>query len=731
MKLIKNFNKFIFLILALIIIAIFYNFKFEIVFNTLVLLGNKENEARKISFSITERSVQIIKNKFNNFQYESKRKKDQLDVAIKIKRGFLEEGYSNFILNDGNYYFKDNKSYKIKKTITNLNFSNEWINKFPKKIWSIDMSNKNILDKKSDKVFKPIIVQAKPLICGEKLVYAKQDGNIGAVDFRSGKRIWYNKYGNSNSSGWPRLKGFNCIFDKDLNKHIILLSTGSGIFCINSQDGSLTKSRCNNGRLGAYETRVSAEFFNNTVYVATINPSGIQAYNFLNGKLLWHKELGGANPWNNFIIDKKREMIFLNMGSPDNSLIVDNSNKYKYSGSLIALNSKNGKIIWQFQEHSKDTWNHDFVGRPILSPIKINDKEIVITFSKSGSVYFLDRDTGKPVIPVEEKIISYKNFKYKYKNSINPKNILDTKYYNFIDKDCDYCGLNTKIFGLAPPIIKYERYFDGSTGGPQWATAAIDYENNLIIFTSIHNIIFKHYIDFIPNPLTALPNNNTVKNCTSCHESKGDVKVIEEGKRFIPSLFLSTKVHSLNSFKEYIKNNKFHKNLDIVNKDLEDAYFELRKYDDKLVKNEEYEIFSIGKTIDITNEDIDLKNGPFGKINAISLLDGKIKWQIPAGTYFNQKSKTSIVGSKTFGAISNGQNNDGVSFYTGSFDKKVYAINNKSGEYLWSADLPASGSALPLVHIDGSDRWIFVIATGGRVANDYSDSIIAFHQKLN
>ena len=63
------------------------------------------------------------------------------------------------------------------------------------------MSNKNILDKKSDKVFKPIIVQAKPLICGEKLVYAKQDGNIGAVDFRSGKRIWYNKYGNSNSSG--------------------------------------------------------------------------------------------------------------------------------------------------------------------------------------------------------------------------------------------------------------------------------------------------------------------------------------------------------------------------------------------------------------------------------------------------------------------------------------------------------------------------------------------------
>ena len=131
----------------------------------------------------------------------------------------------------------------------------------------------------------------------------------------------------------------------------------------------------------------------------------------------------------------------------------------------------------------------------------------------------------------------------------------------------------------------------------------------------------------------------------------------------------------------------------------------------------------------MTDKDIYSKSGPLGKITAISLDSGKIVWQIPAGTYQLNDSET-IIGSPTFGAITDGGNGEGVSFYTGSFDKKVYAINNKDGKYLWSADLPASGSALPLVHNTPSERWIFVIATGGRIPNDQSDSIEAFGQKL-
>ena len=105
------------------------------------------------------------------------------------------------------------------------------------------MSNKNFLDKSSlEKESKP--VQVTPKMCGAKLIYARQDGNIGAVDYRTGKRLWYNKYGNLSSTGWPRMRGFMCKYDKDLDTNIILLPTAVGVFCINSYDGSRLNSRC-------------------------------------------------------------------------------------------------------------------------------------------------------------------------------------------------------------------------------------------------------------------------------------------------------------------------------------------------------------------------------------------------------------------------------------------------------------------------------------------------------
>ena len=58
-------------------------------------------------------------------------------------------------------------------------------------------------------------------------------------------------------------------------------------------------------------------------------------------------------------------------------------------------------------------------------------------------------------------------------------------------------------------------------------------------------------------------------------------------------------------------------------------------------------------------------------------------------------------------------------------------IDNNNGDYLWQSDLPASGSALPLIYNNNNnERWIFVIATGGRVSNDRGDSLIAFKQLL-
>ena len=80
------------------------------------------------------------------------------------------------------------------------------------------------------------------------------------------------------------------------------------------------------------------------------------------------------------------------------------------------------------------------------------------------------------------------------------------------------------------------------------------------------------------------------------------------------------------------------------------------------------------------------------------------------------KQKPKFKGLLTTGNISN---------------KKIYAINNSNGNYLWSYKLPATGSALPLIHDNSSERWIFVV-TGGRRSPSYrGNNIVAFKQKLN
>ena len=728
----KKKNYFIFLILFLIVS---YSYRFQIMYHTSTFFGYDENKAKRYSFIFSDSPFQTSSAKLKNFFDRKWQEKERFKIALNVKKNFVDYSNNNLGFNYNNYFLnifeepKINLSYKKK-----IESKDPWIENLPKKVWILNMSNNDILDKNAlSKESKP--VQASPKICGEKLIYARQDGNVGAVDYRSGKRFWHKKYGKVSAQS---IRGFYCDYEKSLDTFVIILPTGSGVFCIDAVDGSIIKSRCGGRNMGAFESRVSPQLFNNIVYIATIDPAGIEAYNFLNGKLLWRRDFQigknfyigkGSNPWNNFIIDKKKKIIFINTGSPSDKFALREIENYKYSSSLLALNLKTGKIIWQFQEHQKDTWNHDFVGQPILSPVQINGKDIVITLSKSGSIYFIDRDSGKPVLPIEDKTVNFLNFKYNYKKSAYPQSLLDMEYYNYLGKNCNDCDVNTTIFGQVPPIIKFKRIFDGYLGGPQWPGASVDTLNNYLIFPSNHNFIVQQYHDIVPQPLLAIPKQKTIQKCTTCHSGKGDVNFKE--KMIVPSLFLTTKIYDINTLKKYLENNKFHKKINFTESELNNSYKVLKKYDDSLINNNKYEYFVFRNNININKKkDLDSSSLSLGKITAISLKTGEIIWQIPAGTY-KLNNGNIIIGSQIGGGLTSIGSKEEISFFTGSFDKKIYAINNSNGNYLWSYKLPATGSALPLIHDNSSERWIFVV-TGGRRSPSYrGNNIVAFKQKLN
>src|SRR6267142_4944735 len=76
-----------------------------------------------------------------------------------------------------------------------------------------------------------------------------------------------------------------------------------------------------------------------------------------------------------------------------------------YSDCLVALDAKTGKRVWHYQMIHHDLWEYDNVGPATLGDITVNGKRIkaVMQPNKNGFLYVLDRVTGVPVWPIEER----------------------------------------------------------------------------------------------------------------------------------------------------------------------------------------------------------------------------------------------------------------------------------------------------------------------------------------
>jgi len=76
-----------------------------------------------------------------------------------------------------------------------------------------------------------------------------------------------------------------------------------------------------------------------------------------------------------------------------------------YANSVVALDAKTGKRAWHFQFTHHDLWDFDPPTAPILADISVEGRPVkaVVQLTKQGFVFVLDRATGKPVWPIEER----------------------------------------------------------------------------------------------------------------------------------------------------------------------------------------------------------------------------------------------------------------------------------------------------------------------------------------
>ncbi|HEX2760014.1 MAG TPA: PQQ-binding-like beta-propeller repeat protein, partial [Rhizomicrobium sp.] len=140
----------------------------------------------------------------------------------------------------------------------------------------------------------------------------------------------------------------------------------------------------------------------------------VRAFDAMTGAARWsfdpvqgeNLRAGASNVWAPLSADEARGLVYLPTSSPSPDFWGGyRTGDSKYSNAVVALKIQTGEVAWSFQTSHHDVWDYDVASQPTLGRIAYQGKMVdaVLQPTKQGLLFTLDRDTGKPIIPVEER----------------------------------------------------------------------------------------------------------------------------------------------------------------------------------------------------------------------------------------------------------------------------------------------------------------------------------------
>ena len=650
-------------------------------------------------------------------------------------------------------------------------------------------------------------IQCNPIIINGTLYATTPNLKLIALNAATGKLIWefdpgldFSPHVNRGVSYW-----------ESKNDKRILYTAGSLLFAIDALTGKPVGSL---GAAGVTSLKAglgvrAADLFviatspgvvyNDLLIIGTrvsenadAAPGYVRAFNIFTGKVEWvfhtipkpgeygystwpknaYNQIGGANAWAGISLDEKRGVVYIPTGSASFDFWGGNRlGKNLFANSIIALDASTGKRIWHYQTVHHDIWDRDLPAPPNLISVKHNNKMIdaVAQITKSGYVFLLNRDTGEPLFPVEERKVMKSDLIGEEAWETQPfplkpppfsrQRFTENEITNISEESYEYVKsiLDTIRTGeqFIPPSIQGTMYFPGFDGGAEWGGASFDIETGVLYVNANEMPWIQHMV-----PLD-LNNNGSVKpktvydvgkriyraNCAICHgqELQGDIKgtfphttgtypslknldkklsreetikIIEKGKGFMPSYtqFSKDKKGALLAFL-YNENPSIDSNNSNNDSWLESLSKELSE-------------FKIPYTHTGYNRFYD-QNGypavkpPWGTLNAIDLNKGEILWQVPLGE-FTELTEKSIpkTGTENYGGPVTTAG--GLIFIAASKDEHIRAFDKDSGEELWKYKLPAGGYATPSIYEIDNKQYIVIACGGGKMGTKPGDYYISF-----
>jgi quinoprotein glucose dehydrogenase len=115
---------------------------------------------------------------------------------------------------------------------------------------------------------------------------------------------------------------------------------------------------------------------------------------------------GGTNAWSLITCDEEHGLVYLPFGTPTNDFYGgERRGDNLFAESLVVLDAESGRLAWYFQAVHHGVWDYDLPAPPILADITVGGRaiEAAALVTKHGFTFVLDRVTGEPVWPIEER----------------------------------------------------------------------------------------------------------------------------------------------------------------------------------------------------------------------------------------------------------------------------------------------------------------------------------------
>jgi quinoprotein glucose dehydrogenase len=443
---------------------------------------------------------------------------------------------------------------------------------------------------------------------------------------------------------------------------------------------------------------------------STFMPSGvIRAYDVRTGSPVWAFDPGNPgktsprgtegsfvpsspNSWSMAAADEELGLVYVPMGMA----AIDQWGgrrtpaTERFATSVLALHIASGQLRWVFQTVHHDLWDMDVPAQPSLVDLTLPRRGRVpalVQSTKTGDIYVLDRRTGQPVFPVEERRVPggappgdrlsptqpFSSVSFMPKENASEAGMWGATMFDQLACRIKFKGLRYEG-PYTPPSLQGTLVYPGNFGVMDWGGMAID-PQRMIAFAH------PNYIAFVDRLIPSGP-------VAPRFRAHGDKPPTPADQNDEPS---SASVAGYNP------------NAGAP--------------------------FAVALNPFLSPLGLPCQSPPWGYVAGLDLSSGKVTWKHRNGTIRDQSPVPVPIelGVPSLGGpmVMAG----GVAFLGSALDYYLRAYDTETGEELWKARLPAGGQASPMSYWSkASGRQFVVIAAGGHgsLGTRKGDSIVAY-----